>query len=131
MVELVRVGDLCSYALGYENGNLLNAYCKITSIKDEFGNLYNEYYIVTGQGDKNSKVKIDLKGLVYCNDLKTNHVFYGDINNKIIKDINPHKLSFHYKYWLKETEEKIEFLLKKKEFLLKNKNIIDKINSIL
>lgn len=130
MGELTRVGDLCKYTLGYDNGKSVYVWCKLVSIKDESGNLHNEYNIVTGHGDKNSKVTLDLKPLLYTN-LSKQDKYYGDIDSKIIKDINPHNVYFHYESWLKETENKIEFLIKKKEFLLKNKNIIDKINSIL
>jgi hypothetical protein len=128
--KLVRVGDLCKHSLGYDNGRSVDVWCKLVSIKDEKGNLHSEYNIITGYGDKNSKVTLDLKPLLYCKDLSNYDLAYGNLVN-IIKDINPHNVYFHYDYWLKETEEKIEFLLKKKEFLLKNKNIIDKINSIL
>ena len=128
--KFTRVGDLCKYTLGYDNGRSVDVWCKLVSIKDESGNLYNEYNIVTGHGDKNSKVTLDLKPLLYTN-LSKHDKYYGDIDDKIIKDINPHNVYFHYEHWLKETESKIEFLLKNKEFLLKNKNIIDKIDSII
>jgi hypothetical protein len=127
--KLVRVGDLCKHSLGYDNGRSVDVWCKLVSIKDEKGNLHSEYNIITGYGDKNSKVSLDLKPLLY-KDLSNYDSAYGVLTS-IIKDVNPHNVYFHYDSWLKETEKKIEFLLKKKEFLLKNKNIIDKINSIL
>jgi hypothetical protein len=130
MDKFVRVGDLCKYTIGYDNGRAVDVWCKLVSVKDEFGILHGQYDIITGEGDKNSKVTLDLKPLLYCKDLSKYDSAY-DVLNSIIKDINPHKVYFYYDYWLKETEDKIEFLLKKKEFLLKNKNIIDKINSIL
>jgi len=130
MNKFVRVGDLCKYTLGYDNGRSVDVWCKLLSIKDEFNVLYSQYDIVTGRGDKNSKVTLDLKPLLYCKDLSKYDSAHGVLTS-IIKDVSPHNVYFHYDHWLKETEEKIEFLLKQKEFLLKNKNIIDKINSIL
>lgn len=129
--KLVSVGDLCKYTLGYDNGRSVDVWCKVTSIKDDSGNLYGEYDVITGWGDKNSKVTFDLKTISYCKDLSNIDSLYGELNNKIILDVNPHKVYFHYDYWLKETEDKIKFLNKKKKFLLKNKNIVDKINEIL
>lgn len=128
--ELVRVGDLCKYTLGYNNGSSVDVWCKLVSIKDEFGNLHSEYYIITGYGERNSKVTFDLKPLVYCKDLSNYEPVFGNIKD-IIKDVNPHNVYLYYDRWLSETEDKIEFLLKQKEFILKNKNIIDKIDSIL
>ena len=129
--RLVRVGDLCKHTLGYDNGRSVNVWCKITCIKDYRGNLHNEYNVITGHGEKNSKVTFDLKSLLYCKDLSNKQHLYGELNNKIISDVNPHNVYFHYDHWLQETEDRIEFLNKKKEFLLKNKNIVDKINEIL
>lgn len=129
--KLVRVRDLCKHTLGYDNGRSVYVWCKITSIKDDSGNLHNEYDVITGCGDDNSKVTFDLKALSYCRDLSNIDNLYGELNNRIISDVNPHNVYFHYDYWLKETEDKIRFLNRKKEFLLKNKNIVDKINEIL
>ena len=45
MKKLTRVGDLCKYRLGYDNGRGVDVWCKLISIKDEHGNLYNEYNV--------------------------------------------------------------------------------------
>lgn len=129
--KLVRVGDLCKHTLGYDNGRSVDVWCKVNSIKDDSGNLHNEYDVITGWGDKNSKVTFDLKTISYCKDLSNIDSLYGELNNRIISNVNPHNVYFHYEHWLKETEDRIKFLNKKKDFLLKNKNILDKINEIL
>lgn len=129
--KLIRVGDLCKYTIGYDNGRSVNIWCKLISIKDHLGKLHNSYNVITGRGDLNSKITLDIKALSYCKDLSNYHEIYGDLNDKVILDLDPHKVVFHYDYWIKETEDKIEFLNKQKEFLLKNRNILDKINEIL
>lgn len=128
--KLIRSGDLCKHTLGYDNGRSVDVWCKVICIRDEFNNIHNEYNIITGRGNKNSKVTLDIKSLSYT-DLSTYKNYYGDIKNKTIKNVNPHDVFFHYDYWIKETEDKIEFLKKKKEFLLRNKNILDKISEII
>lgn len=134
--KLHRVGDLVKHSLGYDNGNSIDVYCKVICIKDYEGNLYSEYKIVTGHGDRNSKVKLDLKVLCYCRNLKKvrtdSHRREKKLeDNKIVSDVDPHHVYFHYDTWVKETDDKIKFLKEKKEFLLKNKNIIDKIDQII
>lgn len=122
-MKLYRIGDLVKHTIGYNNGESIDVYCKLISIKDFNNNIYNHYEVITGEGDKNSKVLFELKGIAYCKDLKQTNI--------IIKDVNPHKVHSHYDFWIKETVDKIEFLERKKQFLLKNKNMLDKINEIL
>lgn len=131
--KLHRVGDLVQYSLGYDNGNSIDVYCKIACIKDNEGNLYSEYNIITGHGDLNSKVKLDLKVLCYCKNLKRVWESYGGKieDNKIITGIDPHHVYLRYDYLLKETNKQIKFLKEKRKFILKNKNIIDKIDQII
>jgi hypothetical protein len=58
MGKIFRVGDLVMINKSYNPSQ--NYYCKIINIIDEFGKSHTSYDVITGYGDKNSKVKIDL-----------------------------------------------------------------------
>lgn len=121
--KLYRLGDLVKYNTGYNNGVSIDVYAKLIGIKDIDGVPYDELLIVTGEGERNSKVKLDIKSLSYCKDLTP--------TSEVFKGIDPHKIYSHYDYWLEETDNKIDFLLRKKDFLLKNRNRIDKLNELV
>lgn len=123
MPKKYRVGDLVKYTNGYINGRSNDIYCKVVAIKDKEKNIYSEYDIVTGHGDQNSKVLLDLKAIAKCKDLSKCDLEF--------KNLDPHKVFNNYKYNLKRIKKEIKFLKKKKEFYLKNENILDKIDKIL
>lgn len=122
--NLFRVGDLVTHINGWENGYSVHIYASVQNIIDSDGESHNEYDVITGQGDLNSKVQIVVKPLAYVKDLS-----YCDLD---IITLDPHDV---YKRDInimrEEIKKKMDFLEKKLQFVNKNENRIDKLNKIL
>jgi len=124
--ELYRVGDLVTHPLNlnYNGGGSTDIYAKVVNIIDESGESHYEYDVITGRGDRNSKVEIVIKPLVYCKDLS-----HCDLDTL---SVDPHRV---FKRDLdlvtRDINNKMEFLQKKLDFFHKNENRIDKLNKIL
>lgn len=117
---LYRINDIAVVQKQYNPS--INYYCKIVGIIDECGIVHTEYEVVTGCGDKNSKVKIIA------------NIFAEEDNNQNIKElsksntitINPHDIYLRNPYkMIEETYNKIERLNNRVEFFNKHKNPID------
>jgi len=128
---LYRRGDLICATESYHPS--INRYYNIVDIVDEYGISHNEYYIITGYGDKNSNVVITAKPIA---DLHEN-VHY-DISQKIvyieediinIKTRDIIKIDIDY---LEEVHNKYLIRLNNKmDFVKKHRNRIDKLDFLL
>jgi hypothetical protein len=118
--NLFRVGDLVTYITGVD----VHIYGSVQNIIDFEGEFYNEYEVITGRGDLNSKVGIVVKPLAYVKDLS-----YCDLD---IFTLDPHKVfKRDINVMREEIKKKMDFLEKKLQFVNKNENRIDKLNKIL
>jgi hypothetical protein len=132
MTNLFRVGDLAITHKSYHPTQYY--YCKIINITDSSGKSYPDYDIITGRGDLNSKVKIDLLALGIETDDETE---IEELNEKIIiPGLNPHNVHLRNPYKeIKSCENQIEKNNKNISFFERNKNIIElrdeKIDKIL
>lgn len=123
--ELYRIGDLVMHNIGYKDGYAVDIYGKVTNIVENNTDIsHYEYDVVTGEGDKNSKVTIIVKPLAYCKDLShcDLDILSLDPHNVYKRDINNMR---------EEIKKKMDFLERKLEFVNKHENRIDKLNKIL
>lgn len=126
---ICKVGDIFrtpndkngNYTLAYDS---VYYYCKLVDIVDLEGNSHNEMNIITGHGDRNTKVVLYLKVLF--------NIDMEDSNPMIIQR-DPHKAyKVNIKYELNEINKQKRFLDKKEEFLKNNLlNLDEKLNKIL
>ena len=126
---ICKVGDIFrtpndvdgNYTLAYDS---VNYFCKLVDIVDIEGKSYDEMNIITGHGDKNTKVVLYLK-VLYSENME-------DANPMIIQR-DPHKVyKVNIKYELNKIKKKRKFLDKKEEFLKNNLlNLDEKLNKIL
>lgn len=129
--DIFRGGDLVITLKQYNPS--IYYYCIVTDIIDkEEGNSVlldnNEYRIITGYGDLNSKVYVVLKVIGEKSEYELD-VRY--INPFTLKK-NPHDVHLRDPYKeIKICENQIESLKRQIEFLNKNKNLDDKLNEIL
>ena len=123
--ELYRIGDLVMHNIGYKDGYAVDIYGKVTNIVENNTDVFHyEYNVVTGEGDRNSKVTISIKPLAYCKDLS-----YCDLD---ILSLDPHKVHKRdINIMREEINRKMRFLENKLDFVNKNENRIDKLNKIL
>jgi hypothetical protein len=57
-MDLIKVGDLVSTRTSYHPPKMI--YGNITEIKDSNGEIHDQYEVITGHGDKNSKLKVNI-----------------------------------------------------------------------
>ncbi len=132
MKNLFRVGDLVITHKSYHPSQYY--YCRIVNIKDSSGTSYSDYNIIRGQGDLNSKVKIDLLTLGIETDNETE---IEELEEKIIiHGLDPHKVHLRDPYTeIKKCENTIVKNNRNISFFERNKNIIElrdeKIDKIL
>lgn len=135
-MELIKIGDLVSTRTSYHPPKMI--YGNITQIKDNNDELHEQYEVITGHGDKNSKLKVTIN---YFAELDEDS--YTDITDIIryldeplIKvENNMHKLVFHTEKKIKATcnfyNKKIDKINNKIKFLKKHRNIIERREEIL
>jgi enoyl-[acyl-carrier-protein] reductase (NADH) len=130
--NLYRIGDLLITHKQYHPSQ--DYYCKIIDIIDEFGKSHLEYNIITGYGDRNSKVTLTLQAIA----VKTEYQTKIDVleKNLILSEINPHNVHLRNPYsQIKESLKTIDDIQHNINFFEKNKNIIElreeKINRLL
>lgn len=126
---ICKIGDIFrtsndvngNYTLAYDS---INYYCKLVDIVDLDGNSYNEMDIITGHGDRNTKVILHLK-VLYSENMED--------AKPIIIQRDPHRaFKVDIKYELNKIKKKRKFLDKKEDFLKKNLlNLDEKLNKIL
>lgn len=132
MSKLYRVGDLVSILKSYNPTE--HYYCRIVDIIDENGKSHSSYDIVTGNGDLNSKVRIDAFSLGIESQYKTEIEVLE--KGHLIEGVDPHGA------WLldnnaeiKKSKKKMKNLKKNIKFFEKNKNVIElreeRINKVL
>jgi hypothetical protein len=130
--DLFRVGDLVITHKSYHPTKYY--YCKINRIVDNFNNSYSEYDIVTGNGDLNSKVKIEVLAIGIETDNETE---IEELDEKIIiPGLDPHNVHLRNPYKeIKKCESQIAKNNRNINFFERNKNIIElrdeKIDKIL
>jgi hypothetical protein len=125
--DLFRTGDLVVTLKQYNP--TIYYYGRVINIIDRSNESYNEYVVITGHGDLNSKVDIILKvigeKLEYELDARP-------ILTPFTLKKNPHDVHLRNPYKeIKTCEKQIESLKRQIEFLNKNKNLDDKLNEIL
>jgi hypothetical protein len=135
-MELIKIGDLVSKRVSYHPPKMI--YGNITQIKDDNDELHEQYEVITGHGDKNSKLKVTIS---YFTELDEDYHF--DITDGIryldaplIKvENNMHNLVFHTEKRIRETfigyKLKIDKINNKINFLKKHRNIIERREEIL
>ncbi len=97
-------------------------YCRILGIVDNDDIIHSEYNIVTGRGDKNSKVKVILERFAEEDSLLN---ITESINREVYR-VDPHDVFLRNPYkMIEETNRKIEVLNNRIDFFNKNKNPID------
>jgi hypothetical protein len=132
MSDLFRVGDLLITHKSYHPTQYY--YCKIINITDSSGTSYSDYDIITGNGDLNSKVKIDLLAIGIGTDNETE---IEELDEKIIiTGLDPHNVHLRNPYkQIKKCKSEIDKHNKNINFFERNKNIIElrneKIDKIL
>jgi hypothetical protein len=125
--DLFRTGDLVITLKQYNPD--IYYYGIVTDIIDKEGNSYNEYKIITGYGDLNSKVDVVLRIIGEKPEYQLDVTY---IENQFTVKKNPHSVHLRNPYKeIKTCEKQIESLKRQIEFLNKNKNLDDKINEIL
>jgi len=129
-MDLIKVGDLVSTRTSYHPPKMI--YGNITEIKDSNDKIYEQYEVITGHGDKNSKLKVIVS---YFAELDED--YHYDITDAIKYfetplakvETNMHNLVFHTDKHLKGTfkyyKTKIDKINNKIDFLKKHRNIIE------
>lgn len=130
--NLYRVGDLVITHKSYNPS--ADYYCKIIDIIDSDGVYHYEYDIITGYGDLNSKVKLNLLAIGVDIEYKTEIIILDEV--KILSNIDTHNVHLRSPDKLiKNAQQEIIRHNKNIDFFEKNKNIIelrdDKITKIL
>ena len=132
-MDLIKVGDLVSKSMMFHPPK--NIYGNITQIKDSNNKIHEQYEVITGNGDKNSKLKVTVS---YFVELDENSQWEAPENIKYFEtplvkvETNMRNLVLHNEKKLKITiqslQEKITKINNKIDFLRKHRNIIEKIN---
>lgn len=119
--DLMRVGDLVITHKAY---NPTQHYiCKIIDIVDRKGNSYNEYNVITGWGDLNSKVEYDLLiiGISTESKILIEEVNDGELIRKKTHDVYLRSANYN----INNIEKKIIDYNKNIEFYKKNRRLED------
>jgi hypothetical protein len=129
-VEIIKVGDLVSSRTSYHPPKMI--YGNITEIKDSNDEIHDQYEVITGNGDRNSKLEVTVS---YFAELDED--YHYDITDAIkyfetplVKvETNMHNLVFHTDKKIKGTfkhyRTKITNINNKINFLKKHRNIIE------
>jgi hypothetical protein len=129
-VEIIKVGDLVSSRTSYHPPKMI--YGNITEIKDSNDEIQDQYEVITGNGDRNSKLEVIVS---YFAELDED--YHYDITDAIkyfetplVKvETNMHNLVFHTDKKIKGTfkhyRTKITNINNKINFLKKHRNIIE------
>jgi hypothetical protein len=129
-VEIIKVGDLVSSRTSYHPPKMI--YGNITEIKDSNDEIQDQYEVITGNGDRNSKLEVTVS---YFAELDED--YHYDITDAIkyfetplVKvETNMHNLVFHTDKKIKGTfkhyRTKITNINNKINFLKKHRNIIE------
>lgn len=139
-MDLIKVGDLVSTRTSYHPPK--HIYGNITEIKDSNDEIHEKYEVITGWGDKNSKLKVTVS---YFAELDEDSHWEASDNIKYFEkplvkvETNMHNLVFHTDKHIKGTfkyyKTKIDKINNKIDFLKKHRNIIEqreeKLNEIL
>lgn len=129
-MDLIKVGDLVSTRTSYHPPKMI--YGNITEIKDSNDEIHEQYEVITGYGDKNSKLKVTVS---YFAELDEDSHWGAPDNIKYFEtplvkvETNMHNLGFHNEKWLKIAynglQKKITKTNNKIDFLKKHRNIIE------
>ena len=139
-MDLIKVGDLVSKRISYHPPKRI--YGNIIQIKDIDDEIYEQYEVITGHGDKNSKLKVTVS---YFAELNEDSYWEGADNIKYLEttliqvETNMHNIGFHNEKWIKSAfngyKRKIEKINNKIDFIKKHRNIIEqreeKLNQII
>jgi hypothetical protein len=127
MGQLFKVGDLVKIHKDYHPSS--KYYCKVMNITDQDGIDYDEYDVITGWGDKNSKLKMILNIFAYKIDYELEiHL----IEPFIKKETNMNNISLVViDNSIESNLKKIELLKIQNEFFNKFRNRQEKIDLIL
>jgi len=129
-METIKVGDLVSTRTSYHPPKMI--YGNITEIKDSNNEIHEQYDVITGWGDKNSKLKVTVSYFAeldedYHFDITDNIKYFETTLVKV--ETNMHNLTFHTDKHIKGTfkyyKTKIDKINNKIEFLRKHRNIIE------
>jgi hypothetical protein len=129
---IVSKGDLFKYTDHYQSGYEYEVYAKLIYIQDDMGNKYDEFDIITGWGEKNTKAFYMLKPI--C-DTKLNELL-----PKLLKTPNKNglvRIDIHSAFKvdiekeISRLEENIDFLNKKILFFKQNHSLEFKLKSLL
>jgi hypothetical protein len=129
-MEIIKVGDLVSTRTSYHPPKMI--YGNITEIKDSNDEIHDQYEVITGNGDRNSNLKVTVSYFAeldedYHYDI-TDEIKYFE-NHLVKKETNMHNLTFHTDKHLKGTfkyyRTKIDKINSKMDFLIKHRNIIE------
>lgn len=135
-METIKVGDLVSTRTSYHPPKMI--YGNITEIKDSNNEIHEQYDVITGWGDKNSKLKVTVS---YFAELDEDYHFDITDNIKYFEtplvkvETNMHNVSFHTEKRLKSTFKgylkQIDKITNKMDFLKKHRNVIEQRNEKL
>ena len=117
--ELFRINDIIISTIQYNP--IISRYYKILAIIDNDEINHSEYYIITGEGDKNSKVIIRSRIIGEENNLNL-----LEIESSETRDFNPHDIHIRNPYkMIEDANTKIYHLKNRINFFEKNKNVVD------
>lgn len=135
-MQIIKVGDLVSTRTSYHPPKMI--YGNITEIKDSNDEIHEQYEVITGHGDRNSKLKVIVS---YFSELDEDYHFDITDNIKYFEtplvkvETNMHNLTFHtdkhIKGTLKGYLKQIDKINNKMNFLKKHRNIIEQRNEKL
>jgi len=132
MTKRFNWGDIVVCANGYDNGISLYKWCKVLDmIVDDVS--YNSYDIITGHGDRNTKLTFKLRPI---GDSKGNiwdiHSKINPVNGDVFYTDKTHSVTLiETDYMEKLHQRAIESTNNKINFIRLNKNRSEKLNDLL
>jgi hypothetical protein len=128
-MELIKVGDLVSTRTSYHPPKMI--YGNITQIKDSNGEIHEQYDVITGYGDKNSKLEVVVNYFAEVGE--DSSWVYGNIEYFetpfLQVETNMHHVLFHNEKRIKQEldgyKKEIDKINKKMYFIKKHRNIIE------
>lgn len=132
-MNIFRLGELVYVSLGYANGNTIGGYGPIVKMVDLItGELYQEKNVITGHGDKNTKILIYVN-IMWIGNTPWDWEDLKDEPNPKVLSFDPHSvIKIEYEKMLNKYHKMI-FRMDKKMEILKKYYLTrdDKINLII
>jgi hypothetical protein len=134
-MDLIKVGDLVSTRTSYHPPKMI--YGNITQIKDSNDEIHEQYDVITGWGDKNSKLKVTVNYFAEVGEdssWESGNIKYFE-SPFLQLETNMHNIAFHNEKRIKQAfngyKKEIDKINKKMDFIKKHRNIIEQRNDKL